>query len=322
MKYIIYYFLLIMLIIIVLPLLIVKSFGGIKKDVLDERKDNNIKVFFHKTKEVKVVPMEEYLRGVVAAEMPASFNIEALKAQAVAARTYAFNKTKNRQVTADTVHPDAEVCTDSTHCQAWISRQEAFNMWPAAQRGTYWDKISWAVRSTAGEIVYYQDQVANPVFHANSGGRTENAENVWSGNPVPYLKGVESPGEESSSNFLSEAEFTYQQIVERISKQYEDLKISEDDFKNSIRIIDYTENGRVDNIAIGNKTLKATELRKLLGLKSTNFSFELSGNKVVFKVKGYGHGVGMSQYGANHLANNGKNYKEILKHYYKGVEIK
>lgn len=320
MKYVLYYCLLIIILILIIPLIIIKGCGGLKKDLLDDKKGKIIKVFFHRTNEIKEVGFEDYIRGVVAAEMPASYNIEALKAQAVAARTYAFNKIYGKS-SPDPAHPGADVCTDSAHCQAWISRDEALNNWPDSKRGTYWDKISWAVRSTAGELIYFEDQIANPVFHANSGGRTENTENVWVGRPVPYLKGVDSPGEDNSSSYLSQAEFVVGRLVEKLKKAYPDFQIDEKNLKNSIKITERNANDRVGTMVIGNKTLKGTEVRKILDLKSTNFTFEVSENKVIFKVKGYGHGVGMSQCGANYQAQQGKNYKEILKYYYEGVEI-
>ena len=321
MKFIIYYCILIIVVIIILPLIIIKGCGGVKKDLLEDSMGKKIKVYFHKTKEIKEIALEDYIRGVVAAEMPASYNIEALKAQAVAARTYAYRKLKTKGA-ADLVHPGADVCTDSAHCQAWVSRDEALKNWSASNRGVYWDKISWAVKSTAGEIILYKGEIANPVFHANSSGKTEDTEEVWAGEPIPYLRSVDSPGEENSSSYQSQAEFTADQLTQRITKEFQDFKLTDEDLGKSIKIKDYTRSGRVKNIIIGNKTFKGTVLRKLLELKSTNFSVEIPPGKVVFKVKGFGHGVGMSQCGANCLAQKGKTYKEILEYYYRGVEVK
>lgn len=321
MKYIAYYFFIVITVIVILPLIIVKSCGGVHKDILDSTKGKNIKVYFHKTKEIKEMGFEDYIRGVVAAEMPASYSSEALKAQAVAARTYAYNKIVNNRG-KDEIHPGADVCTDSAHCQAWISKDDAFKNWPQSNRNINWDKISWAVKSTAGEMIYYEGNIANPVFHANSGGRTENAENVWEGQKVPYLVAVDSPGEENTANYTSQVEVTVNQMEDKIKKEFPDFKIDKKNLSKSIKLEGYTEGGRVRQIVIGNLTLKGTDVRRLLGLKSANFSIQVSGSKINFKVKGFGHGVGMSQCGANCMAQKGKTYKDILKYYYRGVEIK
>jgi len=321
MKIIAYYCLIIISVVVALPLIIIKGCGGVEKDLLDGKKGDKIKVYFHKTKEVKEILFEDYIRGVVAAEMPASYSIEALKAQAVAARTYAYNKIKVSK-TSESPHQGADTCTDSAHCQAWISKDEAFSKWDKSQRSIYWDKITWAVKSTAGELIFYNDQIANPLFHANSGGRTENAENVWEGKPIPYLIGVESQGEEKSSNFQSQKEFTIKQLIEKMSKEYRDFELDGNEIEKNVKVLNRTENDRVNSMIVGNKILKGTEVRKLLELKSTYFFIKISKDKIVFKVKGYGHGVGMSQCGANYLAQQGKTYRNILKHYYTGIEIK
>lgn len=314
-----YYFLIIIVVVIILPLVIVKGCGGFKKDLFEDKKGNNIKLYIVKTKEIKEISFEDYIRGVVAAEMPASYHIEALKAQAIAARTYAYNKIKNQ---GNSIHTGADVCSNPAHCQAWVSKEDALKNWAGAKRNMYWDKISWAVKSTAGQMIYYDDQLANPVFHSNSGGRTENAENVWPGSPVPYLRGIDSPGEEKSSQYQSQAEFTVEQIVEILKKETKDFQINKEKLTREIIIKSYTENDRVKEIQIGNKTFKGTDIRRFLALKSANFSVSITGSKIVFKVKGYGHGVGMSQCGANGMAQNGKTYNEILKYYYQGIEIK
>ena len=314
-----YYFLIIIVVVVILPLAIVKGCGGFKKDLFEDKKGSNIKLYIVKTKEIKDISFEDYIRGVVAAEMPASYHIEALKAQAIAARTYASNKIRNHD---NSVHTGADVCSDPAHCQAWVSKEDAFKNWAEVKRNIYWDKISWAVKSTAGQMIYYDDQLANPVFHSNSGGRTENAENVWAGSPVPYLRGVDSLGEENASQYQSQVEFTVEELVEKIKKDTKDFQIDKDKLKKEIIIKSYTENDRVREIQIGNKTYKGTDARRLLGLKSVDFSVNIIGSKIVFKVKGYGHGVGMSQCGANSMAQSGKTYKDILKHYYQGVEIR
>ncbi|MGE5472987.1 MAG: stage II sporulation protein D [Ignavibacteriales bacterium] len=316
-----YYYLIIIFAVIVIPLLIVKGCGGLNKESIKGLKDNQIKVYFHMQKKVKDIDFDEYIKGVLAAEMPASYNIEALKAQAVAARTYAYNKifSGGRDITE---HQGADVCTDSTHCQAWMSREEALAKWPASKAKSYWDRISWAVRSTSGEMIYYENEIANPVFHANSGGETENSEDAWGGVVVPYLRAVKSLGEENSSGYYSEVEITISDFIQKLKKFNSEFSIDLKKVFQNIKIIDYTGGGRVKNIKIGNISFKGTDIRTIFNLKSTNFKIEAKEGKVLFKVKGFGHGVGLSQCGADALAQKGYSYKEILDYYYKGTQVK
>ncbi|MGE5329829.1 MAG: stage II sporulation protein D [Deltaproteobacteria bacterium] len=316
-----YYLIFIIIIAILIPLLIIKGCGGFKKDYTDGLKDNRIKVYFHLTKKVEKIDFEEYIKGVVAAEMPASYHVEALKAQAVAARTYAYKKAVSGGSNLPE-HKGADICTDSAHCQAWISKEEVLAKWPASKARDYWDRISWAVKSTAGKMVYYENEIANPVFHANSGGETENSEDAWNGVAVPYLRAVKSPGEEGSSGYFSEVEFSAEEFVQRLNKFSADFKVDSQKVFQSIKIVSYTGGGRVKNINIGNKTFSGTDIRSIFNLKSTNFLIEDKKGKILFKVKGFGHGVGLSQCGADALAQKGCNYKDILGYYYKGVQIK
>jgi len=321
MKEIGYYIIFIIIIAILIPILIVKGCGGFKKDYPEGLKDNRIKVYFHLAKKVEQVDFEEYVKGVVAAEMPASYHIEALKAQAVAARTYAYNKiiSGGRDIPE---HNGADICTDSAHCEAWISKDEALAKWPGSKANSYWERVSWAVRSTAGEMVYYDNEIANPVFHANSGGETENSEDAWNGVVVPYLRAVQSPGEENSSSYSSQVEILIGDFIQKLKKFNADFNVDPKKVYQSIKIIDYTGGGRVKDISIGNKTFKGTDIRTIFNLKSTNFTVETKEGKIIFKVKGFGHGVGLSQCGADALAQKGYSYKDILSYYYKGVKVK
>lgn len=321
MKIIGYYFIFIIIAVILIPLLIVKCCGGTQKDYLEGIKGNSIKVYFHLKKKVEKISFEEYLKGVVAAEMPASYGMEALKAQAVAARTYAYNKIISGGKNIPE-HNGADICTDSSHCQAWVSKEEAMAKWSGSEAASYWDKVCQAVKSTAGQMIYFENKPANPVFHANSGGETENSEEVWNGTSVPYLRAVESPGEENSYGYQSKTEISVEEFIEKLKKFSPDFKIDAAKISKNIKILDHTEGGRVRNIIIGNKELKGTEVRSIFNLKSTNFTVEVLKGKVIFNVKGFGHGVGLSQCGADVLAQKGYKYKDILGYYYKGVEVK
>ncbi len=265
-----------------------------------------ITVFNHETKTVSEVPIESHLVGVLAAEMPATYESEALKAQAVAARSYILSKSES----SNSDHPDAIICTNPNHCKGWISEDKAKSGWQSSERNSNWKKLKKAVNSTKGEFMVCDGETVEAFFFASSGGKTENSEDVWGGSR-PYLKSVESPGDVLSPDHKST------------------VKISADDFSRIlggsfppvISDITRTAGGSVSTIKINEKTFKGTEIRKMFGLKSANFTVSTSSDLMTFTVLGYGHGVGMSQVGANFMAKNGKNYTEILSHYYTNIQI-
>ena len=259
---------------------------------------------------VKEFDLEEYLVHVVAAEMPASFEMEALKAQAVAARTYIVNKMLSGNYPPE--HKGAAVCTDYTHCKAYISLEDA-----KAKFGDnfdeYWSKIQEAVKATQDEIIVYNNEPIVAVFHSQSHGKTENAHDVWGGY-YPYLLSVDSPYD----NQVSYATFTFDDFCQRIKNFNPDANIqSPADVKSPI----LTDAGAVKTINIGGVDFKGTQIRSIFNLKSHCFTISFNGDKVTFTVKGYGHGVGMSQNGANEPAKEGKKYDEILKVYYTNVDV-
>lgn len=278
--------------------------------------DRIINLLHSSTEEVVQVPLNEYLYNVVSAEMPASFELEALKAQAVVARTYTMYKTEINKK-----HNNADICDSHLCCQAWISKEDRINKWEEAERETNWQKIVTAVDSTGGEVITYNGQAINAFFHSNSGGITEIPINVWGGSNYPYLKVVETSGEEAYSQYASEVSFTKEELVEKIKQTYSEIVI---DFTltDCIEIIEYTDSKRIKTIRFGNVNMSGVEARTILGLKSSNFTVSILDNNVVFSVIGYGHGVGMSQTGADALAKQGKNYVDIIHHFYKDVEIR
>ena len=285
------------------------------KEKYDYGKYNKIKLLHSKTGEIEEVDLDTYLLGVVSSEMPASFEEEALKAQALVARTYTIYKIVN-----GSKHENADICDNSKCCQAWISKTERFEKWNEKDRETNWAKIENAVNSTKGKIVTYEGKPINAFFHSNSGGITDTATAAWGGINYPYLQAVETSGENEYSQYKSELLLTKEEFISKIKENHNDFKI---DFnkENQIEILEYTDGDRVKKIKIGNLELSGVEIRNIFGLKSAKFEVILEEKNIRFNVVGYGHGVGMSQTGADSMAKQGKNYEEIIKHYYINVEI-
>lgn len=281
----------------------------------DYSKYKTITLLHKDTNEVEQVNLDEYIACVVSAEMPATYELEALKAQAIVARTYTIYK-----ITTSKKHNNADICDKSTCCQAWISKEDRLKKWDEDKRTENWNKIIQAVNETAGKIITYDDKPINAFFHSNSGGKTEVPFYVWGGIGYPYLQVVETSGEDAYSQYSSEAKFTKEEFVEKIKKEHEDFEINLDE-ENCIEIIKRDDSDRVVTIKVGNINLSGVETRTLLGLRSANFTVEINQDEILFEVIGYGHGVGMSQTGADALAKQGKNYEEIIKHFYTNVEI-
>jgi len=275
--------------------------NDIEKDKNELKYHNEIRLF--KTNEDKVVNMdlEEYIKGVTYAEMPASFEDEALKAQAVAARTYTYRKI------GQSSHINSDICDNPSHCQAFREKDDSEN----------YRKIANAVDATRGEIITYEGNVINALFHSSSGGKTESVEEVWNTNKIFYLTSVDSPGEEElMKDFTVEVVYDNNDFINKLKSKYEDFVYSE-----IVKIIDRNESGRVKYIKIGNKDFNGVEIRKIFDLRSSNFEIFVDGEKIKFIVKGYGHGVGLSQWGAQAMALKNTNYKDILTHYYSGTDI-
>lgn len=282
-------------------------------------KDLEINVYVVQTGKLEKMPLEQYVRGVVAAEMPANFSIEALKAQAVASRTYAASKMKMFGGNGDGEHPGADVCTDSHHCQAWASEAELRSKW-GKDYNMYMDKVSKAVQDTTGQVLAYEDKLIQPVFHAISGGKTESAEDAW-GKNVPYLVSVDSPYEEGAPKYKTRIVMTKIEFVRRLKALRPDAKVDTSNLSSQIKVLEYSHTDRIKKIKIGDQVLTGEELRNVYDLNSTNVKFTFSDNNVVMDVTGYGHGVGMSQFGAEGMAEHGSSYEDILKHYYKNTAI-
>lgn len=278
-------------------------------------KYGTITLLHKKTGNTEQVNIDDYLCNVVSAEMPADFEIEALKAQVIVARTYTIYKILNKK------HENADICDDSTCCQAWISKEDRLARWEESKRENNWQKINDCVNSTKGKIITYNNHPINAFFHSNSGGVTEIPVNVWGGTGYPYLQSVETSGEDAYNQYASEVVFTQEELINKLKQKYSDISI---DFsnENEIKILEYTESTRVKTVKFGNHEISGVEARTLLGLKSTNFEITKDGDNIKFSVKGYGHGVGMSQTGADSMAKQGSTAEDIIKHFYAEVEIK
>lgn len=290
----------------------------IKNSGLSVMNNEKVRIYRRDKNTVEDLDLEEYIKGVVASEMPANFDEEALKAQAVAARTYYMNKRINKCKDAES--KGAEIC-DSTHCQVYMDKEERMSKWSKKDSESNWSKINEAVESTKGEVLTYDGAILEyPQFFAVSSGRTEDALDVLSMN-IPYLKSTDSKGEEVAPKYETTFSMSLDEFINKIKSSYNDIKLSKNSLKNSIEIQSYTQGGSVKEIKIGNKIISGIELRKILNLNSTNFKISFKNNDIIFLCKGYGHGVGMSQWGANAMAKSGDKYSDILKHYYSGVDI-
>lgn len=264
---------------------------------------------------VTEMTMEEYLAGVVRAEMPAGFELEALKAQATAARTYTLYKMQSGGNHGET----ADICTDSACCQAFTGEAEAKVNW-GEMAEQYEQKIRRAVAETDGQAVLFGGVPVLAVFHASSAGQTRPAGEVWSSD-LPYLQAVTSQEAGASiPNYYSRTVFELDVFSAKLKEAYDGIVLS-DDPREWLREPVTDSVGNVRTVNVGGLTVKGTSLRNTLGLRSACFEWEIQGDSIVFFTTGHGHGVGMSQYGANQMAEDGADWKSILTHYYTGVSV-
>ena len=262
--------------------------------------DNNIYVSLRRGGVVSKVELEEYVIGVVGAEMPASFSLDALKAQAIIARTYAL-KANQRGI----------VLSDNESSQSYKSDDQLHSMW-GSSFDLYFNKVRDAVLSTKGMYLSYNGDFIDAVYHSTSNGKTESSINVW-GNYYPYLVSVDSGYDSFNSSFEKKVSFSYSELSNKLG-----FDINSD---SSFIVLDRTDGDRVKSISIDGHIFSGIEVRSILGLRSADFDIEKNLDGVSITTRGYGHGVGLSQYGANGMALNGFSYIDILKHYYSGVSI-
>lgn len=277
---------------------------------VEDRSKTEVAVFRNATETIETLPLEEYVIGVVASEMPAEFEIEALKAQALAARTYITNYLLN--TSEDKSLPDGANITDTVNHQVFKNKEELKKLWGKDFEKKY-KKITEAVQATEGEILTYQDKPITASFFSTGNGFTENSEEYWE-NKIPYLKSVESPWDTQAPEFKSQKTLSVKEFEEKLG-----VKIS--DGKDIGTITGRTTGNKVATVKINDKIFAGREIREKLDLRSTDFTWQRKGDTITITTKGYGHGVGMSQYGANGMAKEGKSYRDIVEHYYKDVSI-
>ena len=255
---------------------------------------------------VTKMDLDTYLTGVLLAEMPASFQVDALMAQAVVARTYAL-----RCQDGKSKHESAAVCTDSACCQGYCSQSEYIS-----DGGTDDDlkKVRSAVRMTKDLVLTYEGSLIDATYFSCSGGSTEDAVAVW-GADIPYLRATDSPGEEDAAYFTDTVSFSKEDFCRILNLEPEGEPDSW--FGQAV----YTAGGGVDEILICDAVFRGTQLRKLLDLRSTAFTVSTADDMITFHTRGYGHRVGMSQHGADAMAESGSDFEEILYHYYQGTEL-
>ncbi len=290
------------ILIILIPFFITKIF--IKKEKINYKyiSNNIIKVKNEKTGKILEVPFEEYIKGVVSAEMGSNFEIEALKAQAVASRSYALYHMNGKEYDV----------TNTTSNQVYLTDDELKEKWKDSYPKQI-NKIKKAIEETKGEYLTYNGETVNAMFFAASVGKTENSEEVFV-SKVPYLRSVSSVWDEAAPVFTDT-------VTLNINDFYQKLNIPYNDNLN-IEILEKTSTGRIKTLKINNQEFKGRDVSQKLNLKSNYFEIIKNDKKITITTKGYGHGVGLSQYGANGMAKEGKNYKEILSHYYQGTQIK
>ena len=291
--------------IIFIPFIIVTIFIRDEEITFNFSENSIVRVYNKETNNIKYVPIEEYVIGVVAGEMPIEFELEALKAQAVAARSYVMIQMERN------VKKDYDV-VDTVMNQVYLDKEHLMTVW----KNNYTDninKIKTAVLETRGEYISYKGKVAEALFFSTSPGKTENSEDVFT-NKIAYLRSVDSTWDEISPVYTSNTTYTLEEFYNLLNLDYNKDLI--------IEVTSKTSTGRIKKIKINGKELTGSYVCSKLSLRSTYFEIIKEDNKIIIKNKGYGHGVGMSQYGAHGMAKEGYNYQDILKHYYTDIEIK
>ena len=318
------------ILVVLLPYLIVTFFvdkDGLGLEPYDEQQENEediknqtIKLYMTESDKVIDISCFDYICAVVSGEMQANYEPEALKAQAVAAFTYMVNRMNYvlDNPESDIGHKGAYVCDDYNHCLAYLPKDEAEQRWGEAWFNKYYSNIENAVGEVLGKVITYDGQPINAVFHSISNGNTESAKEVW-GSDIAYLQSVASEQDNSAAGYKSTVSFTHDEFKEIVEN---DMGITlPDDPAAWIGQPQKSSAGTVSKINIGGTEVEGTYVRKMLSLRSASFDVENKSENIIFTVYGYGHDVGMSQYGANEMAKEGKNYQEILLHYYKDTKI-
>ncbi len=295
----------------------ISSVGGSGSDSV------KLRVYLHSSKKYETLSLGDYVKGVILAEMPTYFGLEAFKAQAVAARTYTLYKLVNDSNYHASAHGStgADLCTSSGHCQAYTTYEKCVSKWGKKTADAVWEKVSRAVDETEGLVMLYDNKPIFAAYHACSFKRTESSKNAWGLN-APYLASVTSPETELDIVYSTRT-FTSAKVKQYLKNANKKADFSGDP-STWVGKITYNESGRIDTAVIGGVSYTGRKIQSVFGLRGSylKISYNAETDKFTFDVGGWGHGVGLSQYGAYVMANNGKDYEDILLHYYSGVSIK
>ncbi len=293
------------LLVVIIPFLFTKIFIQTDEIKFKYKTNNIIRVKDEKTNQIMTIPFEKYIKGVVAGEMPATFELEALKAQAVASRSYAmYQMTATKDKEYDVLNTTAN--------QVYLTDEQLKTNWKENYQEKI-NKINKAIQETSGEYLTYNNQIVNAMFFSTSVGKTENSEEVFV-SKLPYLRSVDSKWDEASPVFNDTYTFDLKDFYTKLNLPYNE--------KLNIEITQKTSTGRIKKLKINNQELNGRDLATKLSLRSNYFTITQNNEKITITTKGFGHGVGMSQYGANGMAKEGYKYDQILKHYYQNTEIK
>ncbi len=283
-----------------------------KTEIAQQEQNPDVTILRAAENKVETLPLEEVVVGVLAGEMPASFEPAALEAQAVAARTYILKRLPEPYGSGLAVHTDnASICDDYAHCQAYVDEAQRQKNWGEKFQANE-EKIRRAVTATAGQIITYDGEPISPTFCSTCGGQTEAAGDYWQSD-VPALQSVACYWDTDAPKYLSTVTYTAEEMASKLGIQPEELT--------SLKIASTSASGRVTLVTCGDKRWKGSSVRTALGLNSTNFQWLEEDGKYLITIQGYGHGVGLCQHGANGMAAAGAGYQEILHHYYTDIEI-
>ncbi len=282
-----------------------------------EGEEGVMKVLRASSNRVETMSDLDYVIGAVSAEMPATYHTEALKAQAAACYTFAVRSRQEQLQEPDEALAGAYLNDDSAQHQGFISKEESREKW-GDKFDAYYQKIREACEEVVGKAIVYEGEPIIAAFHAICSGQTESAQTVW-GKDIPYLQSVQSPGDKLSPDYSSTLSLTQEQF-RTMAEKLDKVSLGEDPAK-WFSDLETSESGTVTSITIGGQKVTGQQARSAFGLRSACFTLEHKNDRFIFHVSGYGHCVGMSQYGADYMARQGSSWEEIIRHYYSGVEI-
>lgn len=296
--------------------------GGKKTSQVKKAVPFTVKVYRNKMKKIDEVQLEDYIVGVVAAEMPADFELEALKAQALAARTYTVQRIVKGDF--DDVPQGAHVI-DTVKNQVYMDPEQRIKTW-GVDYSWKEEKIQQAVKETAGDVLTYNGQPIEAAFFSTGNGYTENAEDYWGGQYVPYLRSVTVPWDKESPKYQVTVSLSLSEFERKLNTRISRAALTQGNQNQNqtpswVNVLSYSQGKRVSQVQVGDKKFSGRQVREKLGLNSSQFAISYRNSQVIIQTTGYGHGVGMSQYGANGMAKEGKTAEEIVKYFYKGIEI-